>query len=294
MPGLLPGGRRTDDPGPLGDAWNRVPETPGRNTRAILEGARDGDIKALVLIGADPVTDFEDPRLADRALAAVPTVISLDLLPTASNRYADVLLPACAPQERVGSFTTWEGRRQPFGQVVPPQGNCLEDWDILRQLARVMGTDLGWETAMDVRREAAPLMQSSASSLADIALGTMSEPASADDDAQFDVQRVKSLIGNGTMLLGAQELLASANDPVVLVSPNDAKRLELSDGQLVDVEGADARVRLPVGISATVAQGAVVLYTGTTVLSPQALSGGSPGSNQPLRVSIAATQAVTA
>jgi NADH-quinone oxidoreductase subunit G len=156
VPGLLPGGRRLSEPGPVTQAWNRVPEHTGLDTRRMLEAARDGRIKALVLVGADPVTDAENPRLAELALARVDSVISLDLLPTASNRYADVLLPACAPQERVGSFTTWEGRRQPFGQIIPPQGHCLEDWDILRQLARTMGTDLGWETAMDVGGGAAP------------------------------------------------------------------------------------------------------------------------------------------
>src|SRR5699024_3380265 len=86
-------------------------------------------------------------------------VIVQDLLETDTTVHADIVLPAVASQERVGSFTTWEGRRQPFGQAVPTKGLVQTDWDIVRQLARYLDVDLGWETAMDVRREAAPLME---------------------------------------------------------------------------------------------------------------------------------------
>ena len=94
------------------------------------------------------------------------------------------MLPAAAAQERTGSFTTWEGRRQAFAQVVPPPLRCMEDWDILRQVARAMGTDLGWETAMDVRREAAPLMaaeRSVADRLATVRSGERGEAPTHDD-----------------------------------------------------------------------------------------------------------------
>ncbi|MGH8931295.1 MAG: NADH-quinone oxidoreductase subunit NuoG, partial [Egibacteraceae bacterium] len=147
VPGLLPGGRLSGK--------------PGLDTRQMLEKAAAGELKLLHLVGVDPARDFEDPQLARRALERVDTLIVQDILTNASTPYADIVLPAAAPQERVGSFTTWEGRRQPFPQAVPAQGLALQDWDILRQLARALGTDLGWETANDVRLEAAPAMEAS-------------------------------------------------------------------------------------------------------------------------------------
>ena len=289
MPGLLPGGRRLTDPGPVAHVWHRLPSESGLDTRGMLEAAADGRLKALVLVGADPVSDAENPHLARQALERVDTVIALDLLPTASNRYADALLPACAAQERVGSFTTWEGRRQPFGQIVPPHGLCLEDWDIIRQLARVMGTDLGWETAMDVRREAAPLMvgTAAASALADLPASDVTPRRLADDGA-FDAVVVDLLLGDGTMLAGADELLATARRPAVTVNRRDADALGFAEGDVVEVAGPAGAVRLPVVLSDGVVPGCVVLPGGTRAGTPGALLGADAAAEQWLRVTLSA------
>jgi NADH-quinone oxidoreductase subunit G len=265
VPGLLPGGRRLAEPGSLSQAWSRLPEGPGLDTRGMLEAAANGDLHALYLAGADPLRDFEDPHLARRALERVDTLIMADLLPTETAHHADVLLPACAPQERVGSFTTWEGRRQPFPRAVAPRGLALTDWDILRQLAMVMGTDLGWETAADVRREAAPLMEATGHRAPATESGHDSQdaaPGQADAEEpadSFAVVAVPSLLGRGSMLTGAKALLETARVPSVWVHPADAARLGLADGAGVAVVGSDGRLELPVRITAAVTEGVVVV-----------------------------------
>ena len=275
VPGLLPGGRQLGDAGPVAGAWNRVPQAVGLDTRGMLEAAVRGEIAVLYLVGVDPARDFEDPELAQEALERVDTLIVQDLLPTASTRHADVLLPAAAPQERVGSFTTWEGRRQPFTQVVPPQGLALQDWDILRQVARLLGTDLGWETAGDVRREAAPLMEPTGSAderLAAIAAGAVAPAAATPrqpSDGALDAVTLDYLLAGGDMLRGADELNATARQPSVWMNTEDAARLGLGGGDRVHVaahaaEGADGdttvqRVELPVVVTGAVTPGCVVL-----------------------------------
>jgi NADH-quinone oxidoreductase subunit G len=264
MPGLLPGGRGLDAAGPVADAWAQVPESAGRDTQQMLRAAADGELSALYLIGVDPIRDFEDPQLARQALETVDTVIMQDLLETDSTYYADVVLPAAAPQERVGSFTTWEGRRQAFPQVVPPPQRCIEDWDIIRQVARVMGSDLGWETAMDVRREAAPLMaadRSVSDRLAELtADGDQSDEGAAAEEADDDwltVEAVPALLGRGVMLRGAEALRATARPPEVWVHREDAERAGVSAGDTAELTGPDGRLSLPVRISDAVARGCV-------------------------------------
>ncbi len=272
VPGLLPGGRTLADPGPIAQVWNRLPAQRGFDTREMLEQAAAGELVVLHLIGVDVARDFEDPHLARQALEKVDTLIVQDLLPTASALRADVVLPACAPQERVGSFTTWEGRRQPFPQAVPPQGLALADWDILRQLARVLGTDLGWETAADVRREAAPLMEVGAPTL-----GRMRPVAAATPQAgheyPFTVHIFDQLIGRGDMLRGAKELLATARPVTAWVSVGDAKRLGLEDGQHVAVVGPAGRMDLPITVTSEVVDGCVVLPRNSADLTPGELGG---------------------
>ncbi len=271
VPGLLPGGRLSG--------------IPGLDTRQMLEKAAAGELTLLHLVGVDPARDFEDPRLARRALERVDTLIVQDILTNASTPYADIVLPATAPQERVGSFTTWEGRRQPFPQAVPAQGVALQDWDILRQLARALGTDLGWETAADVRREAAPLMERGGGGR--VAVGSTPEnllgrsadrnatPSGADAEGDFSLTAVvvDQLIGRGDMLGGAKELLAAAPSPVVRVSPADARDMKLEDGQHVAVAGPNGRMTLPVSISDGVVEGCVVLPRNSTDVTPGELGG---------------------
>jgi NADH-quinone oxidoreductase subunit G len=281
IPGLLPGGRRTGDHGPVGAVWRRLPGEPGLDTRGMLEAAADGRLQALFLIGVDPARDFEDPRLAASALQRVPTVVAQDLLPTDSTAYADVVLPACAPQERVGSFTTWEGRRQPFPQAVPPHGQGLADWDILRQLARALGSDLGWETAADVRREAAPLMEVPLRATERLAGLPMPEPPrSPRAEGAFDVVVLDWLLGDGTMLLGAKALRDTARPPAVWVHPEDAAALDLHDGAQAVVIGPGGRLTLPVRATAAVVRGCVVLPGPSNAPAP----GGLAGDEAPLRV----------
>ncbi|MPZ87508.1 MAG: NADH-quinone oxidoreductase subunit G [Nitriliruptorales bacterium] len=266
MPGLLPGGRRLHEPGAVGATWSRVPQTEGLDTRGMLEAAARGELKALYCIGVDPVRDFEDPVLARAAIERVDMLIVQDLLPTDTTRYADVLLPAAASQERVGSFTTWEGRRQPFGRALYPQGLAQQDWDIVRQLARVLGADLGWESAEDVRREAAPLMEAAGPALQVPPAG---HPAPAGQrgpagEGEFDVVMLDYLLGQGSMLLGAKALSETARAATAWISPPDAERIGAVEGESVAVIGAEAHLELPARITAGVAQGVVVLPANST------------------------------
>jgi NADH-quinone oxidoreductase subunit G len=266
LPGLLPGGRTLDDPGLVDEAWSGVgAKTLGMDSRQMLEAAAAGDLKALYLVGVDPARDFEDPRLAKAALEKVDFLVVQDLLETESARYADVILPAMSAQERVGSFTTWEGRRQPFAAAVPAQGLSQHDWDIVRQLAMAMGFDFGWETADDVRREAAPLFEAAHSKRERVAALA---GAAADSDRptvprgadEYDVVVIDQLLGTaGVMLTDAKALQATARPATVWIHPADAESLGVTDGMHVALVGSADRAELPALVTDRVVRGCVVV-----------------------------------
>jgi NADH-quinone oxidoreductase subunit G len=296
LPGLLPGGRALGDPGAVAEAWSRVPSDAGLDTRGMLQAAADGQLRALYLIGVDPIRDFEDAALARAALDRVDTVIVQDLLTTDTTRYADVVLPAAAPQERVGSFTTWEGRRQPFPQVVPPPALCMEDWDLLRQVSRMLGSDLGWETAMDVRREAAPLMAAEQSAHERLRrIRSQAPPAVTDgDDGHLVVEAVPSLLGRGSMLRGADALLATARRAEAWVCADDARTAGVADGDTVVVAGPNGRIELPVRVTDDVAAGCVRLPQNSTDDPLGVLADPDAGATGPVRVRLLARESASA
>jgi NADH-quinone oxidoreductase subunit G len=284
MPGVLPGGRLLADAGPVAETWGRVPSEPGLDTRGMLEAAVRGELKALYLVGVDLVRDFEDPELAIAALGKVDTLVVQDLLPTDTTRLADIVLPASDPHERIGSFTDWEGRRQPFPQAVPPQGLAQPDWDIVRQLARVLGSDLGWEVANDVRREAAPLMAAEGDPLSRLGqLPTSTLTASEGEGLRGVV--VEYLLGQGTMLLGAGPLKETARTPAVWLNETDARRLAVTSGDRVTVSSPKGSAELAAIVRADVAQGAAVIPGPSTVPALADVLGGlEPAPWVPLRV----------
>ena len=264
FPTLLPGGRKLDNPGMVDEAWSGVPSEPGMDTRQMLEAAAAGELKALYLVGVDVARDFEDPGLAQAALERVDHLVVQDLLQTESTRHADVILPAMSAQERIGSFTTWEGRRQPFNAAVPAQGLAQHDWDIVRQLALAMGFNFGWETADDVRREAAPLFEAAHSVHEQLAaLGQAHEaPAQrpTQQDGTFGVVVIDQLLAPaGSMLIDAKALQETARPASVWVNPADAEPLGISDGGHVAIVGLAGRAELPALITERVVQGCIVV-----------------------------------
>lgn len=153
-PGLLPG-RVTLDQGRehVAASWPQVPATHGLDTRGMLEAAAAGRLGCLVLLGADPLSDFPDKDLAQRALAGAGAVVAIDSFLNASSRKADVVLAAAMPAEKSGTTTNLEGRVSAINQKVTPVGTARPDWIIAAELALRLEADLGFETTAQVWAE---------------------------------------------------------------------------------------------------------------------------------------------
>ena len=162
-PGILPGrvglheGREW-----YSQEWGQIPEERGLDAGGILAAASQGRVQALVLLGADPVSDFPDRQLAQQAVAGAGFVVAVDTFLTASSRQADVVLPAAAYAERPGTTTNIEGRITRLGQKIVPPGVAWPDWMIAVELAQRLGGGLAMERLEDVWDEVERLAPSHA------------------------------------------------------------------------------------------------------------------------------------
>jgi NADH-quinone oxidoreductase subunit G len=132
---------------------------PGKGTRQIMEGLSSGEIRGLVLVGADPIRDMPDPRPAVEGLEAAEYVISIDLFVNDSNRDADVILPAAGFAEKEGTITNLEGRVQKVNRTRPAPGSARPDWSILDDIAGCMGAPLGLHSSETIAKEIADVAQ---------------------------------------------------------------------------------------------------------------------------------------
>ncbi|PZS16539.1 MAG: NADH dehydrogenase (quinone) subunit G [Acidimicrobiales bacterium] len=143
-PGVLPG-RVSLEAGAAwwSEEWGSVPSERGLDCAGMLAATARGDMGALVLLGADPLSDFPDRRLASEALGGDGFVVAVDAFLTDSSRQADVVLPAATYAERPGTTTNLEGRISRLAQKLVPPGVARADWMIAVELALALGADLG-------------------------------------------------------------------------------------------------------------------------------------------------------
>jgi NADH-quinone oxidoreductase subunit G len=119
-----------------------VPGTGGRDTEAILQGATQGEIEAVYLLGADEI---------DMARLGGPFVVYQGHHGDAGAGRADVVLPGAAYTEKNATYVSTEGRVQLGRLAVFPPGEARQDWKILRALSDAMGVTLPYDSLGEVR-----------------------------------------------------------------------------------------------------------------------------------------------
>jgi formate dehydrogenase alpha subunit len=112
---------------------------PGLTLTEIFDEAYAGNLKAIYLIGENPVVSDPDINHIIAALNKVDFLIVQDSFLTETAQLADVVLPATTFAEKDGTFTNTERRVQRVRQAISPIGNSKPDWLIICQIAQKMG-----------------------------------------------------------------------------------------------------------------------------------------------------------
>jgi len=208
------------------------------DTDAILRAAADGQIKVLVLLGADPLRDHPDAQLARRALAGAERVISIDGHMSLSSRAADVVLPAAVMGEKAGTTTNIEGRTTPVEQKVTVHGTARPDWMIALELAQRLGHDLGVSDLNDLTAAVPHAARHRSDRV---------PAASAMPPSNYELRLIVSrTLYDAAVLTAASPSLAElAAGPGISVHPADLDALGVSSGDEIRVVGPRGSVMLP-------------------------------------------------
>lgn len=109
---------------------------------AILSDAKAGNLKAVILLGAD---EIDTSSLKDCYTIYIGTHGDEGV------KQADVILPSAAYTEKSGTYANTEGRIQQTTKAVNAPGNAKEDWTILRALSEVLGKTLPYDNLAQIR-----------------------------------------------------------------------------------------------------------------------------------------------
>ncbi|MGG6309441.1 molybdopterin oxidoreductase family protein [Paenibacillus macerans] len=141
----LPGYRSIEDPAArtrVAGVWGIDPgELPGKGVSAyeLFGKVLDGDIKAMIILGSNPVVSSPNNARVAEALAKLDLLVVVDLFETETAAYADWLLPGTSFLEVEGTMTNLEGRVFYRPQVFEPAGECMPDAWLLCALAERLG-----------------------------------------------------------------------------------------------------------------------------------------------------------
>ncbi len=143
-------------------AWNvsELPAQPGLTVGDMLEGASNGSVKAMYIMGENPVLSDPDANHVVHALQKLDFLVVQDIFLTETAALADVVLPAASFAEKEGTFSNTERRVQRVRKAIDPVGDSKADWQIICNVATAMNYPMRYASPAEIFDEVASVTPS--------------------------------------------------------------------------------------------------------------------------------------
>lgn len=126
----------------------------------MLNEAHSGKLKALYIIGENPMLTDPDLDHVKEALENLELLIVQDIFPTETGELAHIMLPAASFIEKDGTFTNTERRVQRVRKAMEPVGDSKADWEILMALMQTFDPSIAYDSPADIMEEIRGLVPS--------------------------------------------------------------------------------------------------------------------------------------
>ena len=157
LPNLLPGHMLVDDEAArvhVEALWGgKLSSVPGLAAPEMLHGVASGKIRALYVVGENPVVSEPQSTFASWMLQRLDLLVVQDAFPTETSHHAHVVLPATVVGEKAGIYTNAMRRVQYTSDGIKPPGEARDDWRILTEMARAMGVTWNYKDTNDIWEE---------------------------------------------------------------------------------------------------------------------------------------------
>lgn len=139
-------------------AWDTtLDKNVGLHLPLMISGAYSGTIKAMYVMGENPIVSDPDINHVKEAFDRVDFLVVQDIFMTETAVYADVILPASTYAEKDGTFTNTERRVQRVRKAIEPIGNSKPDGLIIQELIQKFDKDYIIKTPKELMDEIAEL-----------------------------------------------------------------------------------------------------------------------------------------
>jgi predicted molibdopterin-dependent oxidoreductase YjgC len=143
------------------NAWQTgLPDQNGLTLVEMMHAAERGELKAMYIMGEEPVLTDPDGNHVQKALKELDFLVVQNIFMGETGKYADVVLPGASFAEKDGTFTNTERRIQLVRRAIEPVGQSRPDWQIICQLSTRMGYGMEYRHPSDIMQEIAALTPS--------------------------------------------------------------------------------------------------------------------------------------
>jgi len=300
LPDVYSGYQKVADPvlrQSMAAAWNvaELPAQPGLKATQMIPAAHDGTLKALYVVGENPLVSDPDVNHAEKSLNNLDFLVVQDIFLTETAQLADVVLPGACYAEKDGTFANTERRVQRVRKAVEPPGEAWEDWKIICEIAARLGYMMVYDSSRQIMEEIAKVTPS----YAGLSFERLEhegihwpcptpehpgtpilhreqftrgkglfhaidyiEPAEMIDDEYplyLTTGRLLYQYHTGTMSMKTGGLNEIAPEAFVEISPQDARKFELKEGSRVNIDSRRGTIQARIKISRMAVSGTVFI-----------------------------------
>ncbi len=270
---------------------------PGLTHTEIFDAAYTGEIKALYLVGENPVLTESNAAHATEAMKRLDFFVVQDIFLNETAQLADVVLPAASLMEKNGTTVNTERRVQRVRKVIEPVGDAKPDWWIVSAIANEMGAEgFAFNSAEEIFNEIASVTPSYAGITYErLEEGSIQWPCPTEDHpgtpilhtgkfntpsgkgklmaleyrpseecCDFDYPLILTTERNlyqyhSTMTRYSDGLDLLSGGEHIKINPSDAEKLGINDGDLVEVKSRRGDLKVKAKITRRSQEGVVSL-----------------------------------
>jgi formate dehydrogenase alpha subunit len=278
-------------------AWQveSLSQTIGLTIPGMLEGLENDTVKALYIMGENPVVSDPDVNHVKKALQKAEFLLVQDIFLTATAEMADVVLPGVSFAEKDGTFSNTERRVTRVRQAVEPRGEARQDWQIIQDISTRFGYAMDYSSPEEIFDEMTKLTPSYAGMNYErlegdglqwpcptvdhpgtrflhkgrIARGKglfhgiayLSPAENVDEEFPFwfSTGRVFAHYHTGTMTRNSPTLHAEIEEGFIEMNAEDAQKLGVGNGEMVTVSSRRGTVDTKAMVTKRVNQGSVFM-----------------------------------
>jgi formate dehydrogenase alpha subunit len=279
-PEILPGQGSymdTEARGKFERAWKTtLPSGPAATASLmdILQRCRTGQIKALYVVGENPVETLPASTGVREALEKLDLLIVQDPYLTETGRLAHVVLPASTSAEKDGTFTDLQGKVNRVRQALEPTDEARPDWEIFAAVASLLGYPMDYEYPNAIQAEimrllpgyynlgeprpvvARPDRYLAADYAREVGARYSARAEAVPHDKPFTLIMGQVLYHHGKLSTRASGLLQLyPNNAKLQMHPDDLARLQIGEKDAVQVTSAHGNLRMQTAPNPEVALG---------------------------------------